>query len=454
MIKFKTLLIYIIFSNLTVYCYSSEPKRLVGYWHNWYGSAGTMLLTKIPEEYKQVNIAFALPDAADEAIMTFTPDPSIYPEEVDFINDIKTLQSAGRDVLISIGGGTGSFDLDNENDINLFVNSLSQIIEKYGFNGVDIDLEGQSLFIQDGDFDFRNPQTKTIANFIKAIKELYEKFGDEFILTLAPETAFVQGAYARYGGVWGAYLPLIHALRDKLEYIHVQHYNTGSMYGRDGKIYYPATADFHVAMADMLLSGFDVKSNDSTIFFEPLPEEKVMFGIPATNEAGGNFTVFSDVAKALKYLIDGTEFGGSYLIGKDVYFPKFAGLMTWSINWDMTQGYAFADYFSNFFDSLKITDVQNYSINPAISIKSNEEINIYPNPTIEGAKIDITITKNGIYEVKISNLNASFTKTLYSGPMSSGINSFNHAIDSEAGIYYVILSSGNRIIKTKAFVVE
>ena len=108
------------------------------------------------------------------------------------------------------------------------------------------------------------------------------------MLTAAPETAFVQGGYGTYGGVWGAYLPVIHALRTRLTYVHVQHYNTGTMYGRDGNIYQPATADFHAAMADMLLAGFPVDIWGGNIYFDPLDEEQVAIGLPASSQAAGS----------------------------------------------------------------------------------------------------------------------------------------------------------------------
>jgi len=47
------------------------------------------------------------------------------------------------------------------------------------------------------------------------MEALAEARGEGFVLTTAPETAFVQGGFAAYGGIWGAYLPVIHALRDR-----------------------------------------------------------------------------------------------------------------------------------------------------------------------------------------------------------------------------------------------
>ena len=83
---------------------------------------------------------------------------------------------------------------------------------------------------------------------------------------MAPETAYVQGGYSAYGSIWGAYLPIIYGVKDKLTYIHVQHYNAGSGVGMDGNNYNQGTADYEVAMADMLLHGFPVGGNANNMF--------------------------------------------------------------------------------------------------------------------------------------------------------------------------------------------
>lgn len=87
---------------------------------------------------------------------------------------------------------------------------------------------------------------------------------------MAPETAFVQGGMSSYGSIWGAYLPVIHALRDSLSLLHVQLYNSGSMYGIDGAIYTQGTADFMVAMTEAVIQGFNTAGGA----FAGLPPEK------------------------------------------------------------------------------------------------------------------------------------------------------------------------------------
>ncbi|MBL7032838.1 MAG: chitinase, partial [Candidatus Delongbacteria bacterium] len=193
------------------------PERLlVGYLHNWMYSPNYPLLTELPVEYDLINIAFAVSTTPHGATMQFTPEPGIYPEPEEFNTDIAALQATGRKVLISIGGANGSIRVDNTEDTQLFVQSMIQIIDQYGLDGMDIDLEGASLFLQGGDSDYRNPIMPGIIHFMDAVVELADHYGDQFILTMAPETAYVQGAYSAYAGIWGAYLPVIHALRGHL----------------------------------------------------------------------------------------------------------------------------------------------------------------------------------------------------------------------------------------------
>lgn len=316
------------------------PDRLlVGYWHNW----GTGLkLAAIPRAYDVINIAFATPTTTAGATMTFTPARSLYSSTTAFVTEVRALQKAGQKVLISIGGGNHPVVVKSATDAKNFATSMVSIIKAYGFDGMDIDLEGTSLLLQSGDKDFRSPKTPRIVHFISGVNQVMAQL-PKLILTAAPETAFVQGGYRTYAGVWGAYLPVLHALRSKLTYVHVQHYNTGSMFGRDGKIYSSATADFHVAMAESLLAGFVVDAYGLKIFFPAFRADQVAIGLPASGSAAGSgYTSAGEVQKALEYLYLGTPFGGKYALANTGGYPRFRGLMTWSINWDVTANRQFS----------------------------------------------------------------------------------------------------------------
>ncbi|MBK9175798.1 MAG: hypothetical protein IPM46_05560 [Flavobacteriales bacterium] len=184
---------------------------------------------------------------------------------------------------------------------------------------------------------------------MNAIADAFELAnGAPMMLTMAPETAYVQGGQGAFGGIWGAYLPLIHALRDRIDILQVQLYNSGSMYGIDGGIYTQSTADFIVSQTEALLQGFPTNGG----FFEPLPQGKVAIGLPACPlAAGGGYVAPAVIAAAVDYLRGDGPQPGTYT-RMDAY-PGLRGLMTWSINWDAAAvcagSYTYAEAFEDVF---------------------------------------------------------------------------------------------------------
>ncbi|TQV84343.1 PKD domain-containing protein [Aliikangiella coralliicola] len=312
------------------------PHRLlVGYWHNFDNGSTVIKMKDVIEAWDIINVSFAEnKPGGQEGEVAFEP---FNDTDADFIAGVRLQQSKGKKVLISLGGANAHIQLKTATARDNYIRTMGDIIARYGFDGMDIDLEGGSLSMDAGD-TIANPKTPAIINLIDATRALKTRFGPDFILTMAPETAYVQGGLNNFGGIWGAYLPLIHALRNDLTVIHVQHYNTGSMYGTDGKIYQPGTADFHVAMADMLITGFDAASSDNP--FPGLNPSQVAFGLPSGgSSASSGYTTPANVHKALDCLIKLTQCG-TYQPGQA--YTHFRGLMTWSINWDASDGYNFS----------------------------------------------------------------------------------------------------------------
>ncbi len=314
-------------------------KIVAGYWHNWQNaSAPAIRLGNVSHKYNVVYISFAEPTSADDGTMAFSPSPDV-PGAAQFKADVQALQARGTKVLISLGGANGHVTLGNAAKKTNFVNSMIQIIDEYGFDGFDIDIEGgASLSIDAGDNDYKNPTTTRIVNFIDATRQICNHFGNGFMLTTAPETAYVQGAASVYGGSWGGYIPIIHALRDKLDYVHVQYYNSGTIYGADGGIYAQGSVDFLVALSESLLKGFTMANGQE---FIPLREDQVAFGLPSTPSSApaGGYIPMNDVVSAIKYITTGDKAGSGYtgnytLLKASGGYTGFRGTMAWSINWD------------------------------------------------------------------------------------------------------------------------
>ncbi len=412
------------------------PKRLlVGYWHNFINPAGPMKLSEVSDKWDVINIAFAVPTVPIGSTMTFTPDPAIYSSVEEFKNDVARLQSNGKKVLISMGGETGVVGVNTPADAQAFSTSMINIIREYGFDGMDIDFEGQSISLAAGDTDFKNPTSPKVVNLISAFRTILSQFSSDFILSMAPETLFVQGGFSSYGGPAGAYLPVIYALRNDMDYIHVQHYNTGCMLGLDGLCYGSANADFHVAMADMLLQGFPVAGGQQ---FPALRPDQVAIGLPATGSAAGSgYTVPTEVHKALDYIIKGQSFGGRYTLRNPSGYPNFRGLMTWSINWDKASGFGFSNPHRAYLDGLdsRATLVQR---------QDNMQVTLSPNP-VHGDVINIQVesqTSNMTFDLQIFN-STGIRVLQYNGTKlqkGSNLNTFDVS-KLEEGLYFYTIST-------------
>ncbi|KQX47704.1 MULTISPECIES: glycoside hydrolase family 18 protein [unclassified Streptomyces] len=327
---------------------------LVGYLHaSFANGSGYTRMADVPASWDVINLAFGEPTSVTSGDIRFSLCPATECPNVESVADfkaaIKAKQAAGKKVLISIGGQNGQVQLSTAAARDTFVSSVSKIIDEYGLDGLDIDFEGHSLSLQTGDTDFRNPTSPVIVNLIQAVKTLKAKYGAGFVLTMAPETFFVQLGYQYYGsGPWGgqdpragAYLPVIHALRDDLTLLHVQDYNSGSIMGLDNQYHSMGGADFHIAMTDMLLTGFPVAGNTDRVF-PALRPDQVAIGLPASTQAGNGHTAPAEVNKALDCLTKKTNCGTYQPHGT---WPSLRGLMTWSINWDRYNQWQFSQNF-------------------------------------------------------------------------------------------------------------
>ncbi|MEV4312065.1 glycoside hydrolase family 18 protein [Actinocrispum sp. NPDC049592] len=336
------------------------PKHaLIGYLHaSFANGSGYLRMADVPQAWDIINLAFGEPTSVTSGDIRFTQCPvSECPgveSEADFIAAIRAKQAQGKKVLLSIGGQNGQVQLTTTAARDKFVSSVSAIIDRYGLNGLDVDFEGHSLFLNAGDTDFRNPTTPVIVNLISALKSLKSRYGNGFVLTMAPETFFVQVGYQFYGGAGGgdnrtgSYLPVIYAMRDALTVLHVQDYNSGPVMGLDNQYHNMGDASFHIAMTDMIKAGFTVAGTG--IKFPGLRPDQIAFGVPAAVSAGNGYISPAQNQQAVTCLARGTNCGGYTLRGGAS--PDFRGLMTWSVNWDRFYNWEFMNNMEPFLNAL------------------------------------------------------------------------------------------------------
>ncbi|MEU9452377.1 glycoside hydrolase family 18 protein [Streptomyces sp. NPDC048277] len=331
---------------------------LVGYLHaSFANGSGYTRLADVPDSWDVIDLAFGEPTSATSGDIRFnrcpvTECPNVE-SDADFKAAVKAKQAAGKKVLISIGGANGQVQLTTTAARDTFVSSVSNIIDTYGLDGLDIDFEGHSLSLDTNDTDFKNPTTPVIVNLISALKTLKARYGSTFVLSMAPETFFVQMGYQFYGtGKFGgqdprcgAYLPVVYALRDDLTLLHVQDYNSGPIMGLDNQYHSMGGADFHIAMTDMLLTGFPV-AGDANNVFPPLRPDQIAIGMPASTNAGNGYVSPAEVTRTLDCLTKGTDCGAYATHGT---WPALRGLMTWSVNWDRYSNWEFQKNFDAYF---------------------------------------------------------------------------------------------------------
>lgn len=299
-------------------------KVLQGYWENWDGAANgvhppfgwvPITDTRIREHgYNVVNAAFPVigpdgtarwEDGMDATVKVATPAEMCRAKE------------AGLTILLSIGGAAAGIDLSSSTVADRFVETVVPILKAYNFDGIDIDIETGLT----GSGDINQPSASQ-ANLMRIIDGILAQMPPDFGLTMAPETAYVTGGSVTYGSIWGAYLPVVKKYADngRLWWLNMQYYN-GNMYGCSGDAYSAGTVEGFTAQTDCLDHGLVVQGTTIRV-----PYDRQVPGLPAQPGAGGGYLPPDLVTQAW-----------------NTYHNGLKGLMTWSVNWDGSRGWTFAD---------------------------------------------------------------------------------------------------------------
>jgi chitinase len=283
---------------------------LTGYWQDFTNNAMPLRLSAVPNTYDVIAVAFANATGTPGAV-SFAVDPGLSSAlggdtDANFTSDVATMHSRGQKVIISVGGQNGTISVSDSASASNFANSVNSMISQFGFDGVDIDLENGV-----------NPQFMSQALHSVAAAH------PGVIITLAPQTIDMQST-----GM--AYFQLALNIKDILTVVNTQYYNSGSMLGCDqNQPYSEGNENFLTALACIQLQG-------------GLSPSQVGLGLPAnTNGApSGGAVDPSVVNNAMDCLDMGTNCG---TFKPPSTWPGLRGAMTWSINWDASNGFAFAN---------------------------------------------------------------------------------------------------------------
>ncbi|MFG1707722.1 chitinase [Nonomuraea sp. M3C6] len=286
------------------------PKHfLTGYWHNFVNPAVELKLSAVPNEYDLIAVAFGEATATAGEVV-FGLDPELASAvggytDAQFKADVQALHQRGKKVILSVGGEAGRVQVAGAAAATKFADSVYALMQSYGFDGVDIDLE--------------NGLNATYM--AQALRSLRSKAGSGLIITMAPQTIDMQSTGMEY-------FKLALSIKDILTVVHTQFYNSGSMLGCDqAQAYAQGSVNFMTALACIQLEN-------------GLRPDQVALGLPAGPGAAGSGVVSPAlVNQALDCLAKRTSCGT--FVPPRAY-PDIRGAMTWSINWDASNNWSFS----------------------------------------------------------------------------------------------------------------
>jgi chitinase len=281
---------------------------LAGYWQDFTNGAEALTLADVPTGYNLIDVAFATADSANDGGVTFAVDSGLSSalggySDSQFKADIATVHSRGQKVILSVGGANGTISVASSSAATNFANSVHSLMTSYGFDGVDIDLENGV----------------TPSYLAQALESLHSMVGNSLIITLAPQTIDMYQPTSDY-------FALALDIKSILTISYTQYYNSGTMNGCDGNVYSEGTENFATAQAC-----FQIQNG--------LAPSQVGLGFPASTAAAGGGYVSPGVVNASLDCLAARTHCGSFV--PPTAWPGIGGAMTWSINWDASNGYAF-----------------------------------------------------------------------------------------------------------------
>ncbi len=332
------------------------PQHMVtGYWHNFINGSTNLKLSDVPSYYDMICVAFT-DNTTTPGEVTFNLNADLCRAlggytKAEFINDISQLKENGQHVIISVGGAEGRITINSAEAANRFADGLIDIIEEYGFEGVDIDLEGSAV--------------SGVDYIASALRTVHDHFGDDFIITMAPETFYIQAGRLASNDLTTSYLRLALQIKDILTVCYPQFYNSGSMNGYNDVVVNPGTSDFLTSLSTLIIEA-------------GLRPDQVALGVPSTSRAASSGYVEPSVVEtAVNALVNGTS-SGTFTAPRK--YPTLRGVMTWSINWDATNNYAWGRAMAAAMDRLPIVEDDGTITNPDSGTGTNPDPGTGTNP--------------------------------------------------------------------------
>lgn len=259
-------------------------KVVAGYWQMWQGPNVSEVTANAPQ-YNLQYASFAVGSDGNGNV-AFNP---VFQSGSSLKNDIAASKAKGSLWLISIGGGSDTtIRLTNESQATNMFNSLVGIIDSYGFQGIDYDIECGSGCISPS------------AGASLAAK-LKGRYGPNFIISMAPRPY-----EARNGGL---FTQVAKAIGDNLDLYGLQFY------------------DFPEASNTSQLTSI-INSDIANVISQGIPASKILIGcITYSGYGGGHNTV--DVYKNI-------------FLQQQQKYPDLRGVFIWETSLDKKENWSFA----------------------------------------------------------------------------------------------------------------
>lgn len=256
---------------------------------------------------------------ATHVILAFAntnPDGSVFVDTAHWPTTlIKNWQAQGKKVIISVGGQNGLWVPIFQNPDN-FINSIKNIINTYGLDGVDLDIENYETA----------PQAVALT-----INQLRAAIGASKQIIVSPEIVGVYQASpvpsATAGGnAWNYFVPVLKDSLNSIDYVQPQFYN--NWYGGIGYNPSGASADYivngYVNWMNQVVGMFPATWGTTTIpNFSGVPANKLVIGVLASTSAGG-----------AAYYATPDMIAAAFNTLQQTYKVQPAGIMMWDSNWD------------------------------------------------------------------------------------------------------------------------
>jgi len=268
---------------------------------------------------KATHVILAFANSSSSGDGSVTVNTEYWPTDL-----IKSWQASGKKVIISVGGQNGNWSdiFADDTHIATFINSVKNIINTYGIDGIDLDIENYAA----------TPHTVATT-----IKNLRVALGPNKQIIVSPEVTTVYYGLAipsanTANTDWNYFVPVLNEAIDDIDYVQPQYYNNNIYNLPNGSSSFlingyqtwlgialnPAPDAWTVPFASGLYVG--------------VPPEKLIMGVLASNSAGGSayYTTPDNLTAAISTL-------------NQVPASQVGGVMMWDSHWDKLNNYVISD---------------------------------------------------------------------------------------------------------------